>query len=165
MDKGDCMVDVAKYFLGFCQEESCGKCFPCRLGVPQIRNVLVKVSQGQGTMDDLDNLMDLAKAIKDGALCGLGNTAPNPVLSTLRYFRDEYEAHITEQRCPAGVCKELITYSIDPDACTGCMTCARNCPQQCISGEKKKPHTIDASRCIKCGMCLDSCKFGAVVVQ
>ncbi len=165
MDENDCMVDVAKYFLGFLEEESCGKCLPCRLGVPKMREALINFSKGQGSMEDLDGLLSLAEAIKDGSLCGLGGTAPNAVLSTLRYFRDEYEAHVRDHVCPAGVCKELIEYAIDPEACTGCMSCARNCPQQCISGEKKKPHTIDKTQCIKCGMCFESCKFGAVVVS
>ncbi|MBU4277637.1 MAG: NADH-quinone oxidoreductase subunit NuoF [Proteobacteria bacterium] len=165
MDDRDCMVDVAKYFLGFLEEESCGKCFPCRLGVPRLRETLNRFSKGQGTVEDIDDLYSLAEAIKAGSLCALGGTAPNAVLSTLRYFRDEYEAHILEHRCPAGVCKDLITYSIDPEVCTGCRACARACPQNAVTGEKKKPHTIDESLCIRCGMCFESCKFGAVQVQ
>ena len=165
MDDRDCMVDVAKFFLGFLEEESCGKCFPCRLGVPRLRETLTRFSKGEGSLQDIDDLYSLAEAIKAGSLCALGGTAPNSVLSTLRYFRDEYEAHILEHRCPAGVCKDLITYSIDPEACTGCRACARACPQDAITGEKKKPHTIDESLCIRCGMCLESCKFGAVKVQ
>ncbi|MCB2228144.1 MAG: NADH-quinone oxidoreductase subunit NuoF [Desulfarculaceae bacterium] len=164
MDDRDCMVDVAKYFLGFLEEESCGKCFPCRLGVPRLRETLVRFSKGEGTAEDIDDLYSLAEAIKMGSLCALGGTAPNAVLSTLRYFRDEYEAHILEHRCPAGVCKDLITYSIDPEACTGCHACFRACPQNAVSGEKKKPHTIDESLCIRCGMCMESCKFGAIQV-
>ncbi|MCF8033366.1 MAG: NADH-quinone oxidoreductase subunit NuoF [Desulfarculaceae bacterium] len=164
MDDRDCMVDVAKYFLGFLEEESCGKCFPCRLGVPRLRETLNRFSKGQGTVEDIDDLYSLAEAIKMGSLCALGGTAPNAVLSTLRYFRGEYEAHILEHRCPAGVCKDLITYKIDPDTCTGCRACARACPQEAISGEKKKPHTIDESLCIRCGMCMESCKFGAIQV-
>ncbi len=165
MDDRDCMVDVAKYFLGFLVEESCGKCFPCRLGVPRLREALVRFSKGQGSSQDIDDLYSLAKAIQDGSLCALGGTAPNAVLSTIRYFRDEYEAHIQQQRCPAGVCKDLITYSIDPEACTGCGACARACPQSAITGEKKKPHSIDESLCIRCGMCQESCKFGAIQVS
>ena len=165
MDDHDCMVDVAKFFLGFLEEESCGKCFPCRLGVPRLREMLTRFSKGEGSLQDIDDLYSMAEAIKAGSLCALGGTAPNSVLSTLRYFRDEYEAHILEHRCPAGVCKDLITYSIDPEACTGCRACARACPKDAITGEKKKPHTIDESLCIRCGMCLESCKFGAVKVQ
>ncbi|MGD8562860.1 MAG: NADH-ubiquinone oxidoreductase-F iron-sulfur binding region domain-containing protein, partial [Desulfarculaceae bacterium] len=164
LDDRDCMVDVAKYFLGFLQEESCGKCFPCRLGVPRLRETLVNFSKGHGEIKDIDELYELAEAIRDGSLCALGGTAPNAVLSTLRYFRKEYEAHITEQVCPAGVCKDLITYSIDPEACTGCTACAKACPQKAISGKKKKPHQIDESLCIRCGMCMESCKFGAIQV-
>ncbi len=164
MDDRDCMVDVAKFFLGFLEEESCGKCFPCRLGVPRLREMLKRFSRGEGTVDDIDELYSMAEAIKDGSLCALGGTAPNSVLSTLRYFREEYEAHIVEHRCPAGVCKDLITYKIDPEACTGCRACARACPQDAISGEKKEPHVIDESLCIRCGMCMESCKFGAVQV-
>ena len=164
MDERDCMVDVAKYFLGFLEEESCGKCFPCRLGVPRLRETLNRFSKGQGTLEDIDDLYSLAEAIKAGSLCALGGTAPNAVLSTLRYFRGEYEAHILEHRCPAGVCKDLITYSIDPEVCTGCRACSRACPQGAITGEKKKPHTIEESLCIRCGMCMESCKFGAIQV-
>ncbi|MEW5912196.1 MAG: NADH-quinone oxidoreductase subunit NuoF [Thermodesulfobacteriota bacterium] len=165
MDDRDCMVDVAKYFLGFLEEESCGKCLPCRLGVPRLRETLTRFSKGEGTLQDIDDLYSMAEAIKAGSLCALGGTAPNSVLSTLRYFRDEYEAHILEHRCPAGVCKDLITYSIDPEVCTGCRACARACPQGAISGEKKKPHAIDESLCIRCGMCMESCKFGAIQVS
>jgi len=164
MDRKDCVVDVSRYFLKFLEEESCGKCLPCRLGITRLKEMLDQFSQGQGTEKDLDDLGSLAEAIQDGSLCALGGSAPNPVLTTLRYFRDEYLAHIQEKRCPAGVCKALITYTIDENECTGCMACARNCPQKCISGEKKKLHLIDTERCIRCGVCLESCKFNAVNV-
>ena len=164
MDHRDCVVDIARYFLRFLEEESCGKCMPCRLGLTRMREMLDAFSRGQGSEQDLEDLNSLAQAIKDGSLCALGGSAPNPVLTTIRYFRDEYLAHILEKRCPAGVCKALITYEIDGDKCTGCMACARNCPQVCITGEKKKPHVIDESHCIRCGVCLESCKFDAVKV-
>jgi NADH:ubiquinone oxidoreductase subunit F (NADH-binding)/ferredoxin len=165
MDERDCVVDVAAYFLKFLEEESCGKCIPCRLGLSRMREMLESFGMGQGSEEDLQDLGSLAAAIADGALCALGGSAPNPVLTTVRYFKDEYLAHINEHRCPAGVCKELITYSIDAEACTGCMTCARACPQEAISGQKKKPHVIDEAKCIRCGICLESCKFGAVLVR
>ena len=165
MDDTDCVVDISRYFLRFLEEESCGKCLPCRLGLKAMLEFLDRFSRGEGTEADIDELESLAQAIQDAALCALGGSAPNPVLTTIRYFRDEYLAHIKEHRCPAGVCKDLITYKIDPDKCTGCMVCARGCPQQCISGEKKKPHVIDESRCIRCGVCLDGCRFGAIIVE
>jgi NADH:ubiquinone oxidoreductase subunit F (NADH-binding)/(2Fe-2S) ferredoxin/NAD-dependent dihydropyrimidine dehydrogenase PreA subunit len=165
MDESDCVVDVARYFLRFLEDESCGKCLPCRLGLKAMLEFLDRFAEGKGSVEDIDELESLAQAVQDGALCALGGSAPNPVLTTLKYFRQEYEAHIKEQRCPAKVCKALITYSIDPDKCTGCMVCSRNCPQQCITGEKKEPHVIDASQCIRCGVCLDSCKFDAIVVH
>ena len=165
MDDRDCVVDVARYFLRFLEEESCGKCLPCRLGLKAMLEFLDRFANGEGTPEDIAELESLAKAIQDGSLCALGGSAPNPVLTTIRYFRDEYEAHITDHKCAAGVCKGLITYRIDPDKCTGCGLCARNCPQNCIGGEKKKPHVIDTNACIRCGMCLDSCKFEAVVVE
>ena len=165
MDDKDCVVDVARYFLRFLEEESCGKCLPCRLGLKSMLQFLDAFARGEGSVDDIEDLESLAKAVKDGSLCALGGSAPNPVLTTLRYFREEYEAHIRDHKCPAGVCKDLITYRIDPEACTGCGTCARSCPQQCITGEKKKPHSIDQTQCIRCGMCMESCKFDAVIVE
>ncbi len=165
MDNRDCVVDVARYFLRFLEEESCGKCIPCRLGLTRMREILDDFSKGWGSEKDIDDLVSLAQAVQDSALCALGTSSPNPVLTTLHYFRDEYLAHINQHKCPAGVCKDLITYSIDPDACTGCGTCARQCPQSAIKGEKKKPHAIDESACIRCGICLESCKFGAVRVE
>jgi NADH-quinone oxidoreductase subunit F len=164
MDRRDCMVDVARYFLHFLQEESCGKCLPCRLGLKSMLEYLDRFAKGQGSPQDIDDLHSLARAIMKGSLCALGGTSPNPVLTTVKYFRDEYLAHVVDHRCPGGVCKDLITYSIDPEICNGCRVCARTCPQGCISGEKKKPHTIDATACIRCGMCMDECPVGAVTV-
>ena len=165
MDDKDCVVDVARYFLRFLEDESCGKCLPCRLGLKSMLQFLDGFASGQGSVEDIEELKSLARAVQDGSLCALGGSAPNPVLTTLRYFAEEYEAHIRDGKCPAGVCKDLITYRIDPDVCTGCGACARSCPQQCITGEKKKPHSIDETQCIRCGMCMESCKFGAVVVE
>ena len=163
MDDRTCMVDVAKYFLSFLEDESCGKCVPCRVGIRRMRELLDDISSGRGQPGDIDYLQQMAEVVKDGALCGLGKTAPNPVLATLRYFRDEYEAHIGEKRCPAGVCKPLITYSIDTDKCTGCGACLRACPQEAVSGKKKKPHHILIDKCIKCGACFEVCRFDAIV--
>jgi len=165
MDHRDCVVDVSRYFIRFLQEESCGKCLPCRLGLRYMLGYLDRFARGEGSPEDIDQLESMAGAVQDGSLCALGGSAPNPVLTTLRYFRDEYIAHIVEKRCPAGVCKELITYIIDPGKCTGCGLCAKNCPQGCISGEKKNPHEIDQGACIRCGVCMDSCKFTAITVQ
>lgn len=158
------MVDVARYFIDFLVDESCGKCTPCREGLQQMHRILVDITQGRGTEEELSTLGELAEVVRDSSLCGLGTSAPNPVLTTLRYFRSEYEAHIREKRCPAGVCKELIRYRIDESACTGCMLCLKRCPSGAISGERKKLHVIDATKCIKCGVCVEVCRFDAVVV-
>ena len=162
IDEDNCMVNIAKFFLEFTVDESCGKCPPCRIGTRRMLEILNKITSGKGEPEDLDRLEKLAVNIKNSALCGLGQTAPNPVLSTLRYFRDEYEAHIFEKRCPAGECKALLNYSIDPDKCRGCSLCAKVCPVGAISGEIKKPFVIDTSKCIKCGACMEKCKFGAI---
>lgn len=162
MDEETCMVDVAKYFTNFLVGESCGKCTPCRDGLPRMLDILTGITEGRGTEEDIAALEELCEVISWGALCGLGTSAPNPVLSTIKYFRDEYDAHIKDRKCPAGVCKALITYSIDAEACTGCTLCAKKCPQSCISGERKKAHVIDAGKCIKCGVCKDVCNFNAV---
>jgi len=165
MDENNCMVEVARYFVSFTQQESCGKCSPCREGTWHMMNILDDITQGKGQEGDIELLEKIGRNIKETALCGLGNTAPNPVLTTIRYFRDEYEAHIRDKRCPAGVCKSLITYSIDPEKCTGCTVCARNCPVDCISGERKQTHVIDQEKCIKCGMCYSVCNFDAVRIE
>ncbi|WP_449246778.1 NADH-ubiquinone oxidoreductase-F iron-sulfur binding region domain-containing protein [Desulfarculus baarsii] len=165
MDQDTCMVDVARYFLEFLQEESCGQCTPCREGIKRLLQILTDICQGRGREGDIALLQELSATVKELSLCGLGGSAPNPVLSTIRYFRDEYESHIRDKFCPAGVCKELFQYEIDPEACTGCHACWRKCPQQAISGEKKKPHVIDQAKCIKCSICYDACKFNAVVVK
>jgi ferredoxin len=165
MDNSTCMVDVAKFFLDFLIDESCGKCIPCRLGLKRMREILEEISTGRGSLADLEELQSLSEAVKDGSLCALGGSAPNPVLTTLRYFRNEYEAHILERRCPAAVCKELITYTINPELCNGCTACVRECPQGAITGEKKEPHRLNVALCIKCGACFEVCKFGAVEVS
>ena len=164
MDENTCMVDVAKYFVDFLSDESCGKCTPCREGLSCLHEILIRITRGQGKADDLTLLEQLGQVLADGSLCGLGQTAANPVLSTLKHFRAEYEAHIHDHKCPAGVCKELIQYTIDPTKCTGCRLCVKPCPTDCISGEKKQPHTIDQAQCIKCGTCLDACRDDAVCV-
>ncbi|MDX9761949.1 MAG: NADH-ubiquinone oxidoreductase-F iron-sulfur binding region domain-containing protein, partial [Desulfomonilia bacterium] len=165
MDEATCMVDVAKYFISFLAEESCGKCSPCRDGLPRMKQILTDITEGRGKEGDIELLEELCEVLSYGALCGLGSSAPNPVLSTIKYFREEYEAHIRDKRCPAGVCRELVTFRIDADACTGCTLCAKQCPQACITGERKKAHVIDQSTCIKCGVCRDVCKFDAVRVE
>ena len=162
MDEDTCMVDIAKFFLEFIIDESCGKCTACRIGTKRLHEMLDKITKGQGTLEDLDKIEELCEYIKANALCGLGQTAPNPVLSTLTHFRDEYVAHVVDKRCPAGVCKELLTYTIDPDKCKGCTLCARNCPAGAITGKVKEAHVIDPDKCIKCGVCMSNCKFDAI---
>ena len=162
MDEDTCMVDIAKFFLQFTVDESCGKCTPCRVGTKRLLELLEKITDGRGTLEDIDKMEELCYYIKENALCGLGQTAPNPVLSTLRYFRDEYIEHVVNKRCPAGVCKKLITYKIDPVKCKGCTLCARNCPADAIEGQVKVAHSIDTSKCVKCGTCIDKCRFGAI---
>ena len=163
MDEDNCMVDIAKFFLNFTVDESCGKCTPCRVGTKRLLEMLDKITAGKATMEDLDRLEDLCNYIKANSLCGLGQTAPNPVLATLKFFREEYIAHVRDKKCPAGVCKALMTYAIDADKCRGCTACARKCPADAISGKVKEVHTIDTEKCIKCGVCMETCKFGAVV--
>lgn len=165
MDNETCMVDVARYFLNFLTQESCGKCIPCRMGVKRMHEIVSGICEGKGTAEDLTRLEELANSIKEASLCGLGKSAPNPVLSTIRYFRREYEAHILEKRCPAKVCKPLITYEIDPDKCTGCGRCRMKCPESAILGAKKECHVIDEDGCVRCGICLENCKFGAIYVD
>ncbi len=162
MDEDTCMVDIAKFFLEFTVDESCGKCAPCRIGTKRMLEILEKITNGTGTLEDIDRLEKLCLNVKQSALCGLGQTAPNPILSTLRYFRDEYVAHVVDKKCPAGVCKDLLSYSIDPEKCKGCGICAKQCPVDAISGERKMPYTIDSSKCIKCGACEAKCPFKAI---
>ena len=162
MDEDNCMVDVARFFLDFTQDESCGKCPPCRIGTKRMLEILERICDGKGEEGDIERLEELAEGIKASALCGLGQTAPNPVLSTIKYFRDEYEAHIYEKRCPAGVCRNLLNYVIDEEKCKGCGICAKKCPGDAITGEKKKPHVIDAAKCVKCGACIEACPFNAI---
>ena len=163
MDEDNCMVDIAKFFLDFTVDESCGKCTPCRVGTKRLREMLDKITDGKATLEDLDKLEELCHYIKDNSLCGLGQTAPNPVLATLKFFRDEYIAHVVDKKCPAGVCKNLTKFSIEADLCKGCTLCAKKCPVGAISGTVKQPHTIDTEKCIKCGVCMDSCKFKAII--
>lgn len=165
MDEDNCMVDIAKFFLEFTVDESCGKCTPCRIGTRRLLEMLTKITEGKATLEDLDKMEELCYYIKDNSLCGLGQTAPNPVLSTLKYFRDEYIAHVVDKKCPAGVCKKLLSFKIVADKCKGCTACARNCPVNAISGAVKTPHTIDTSKCIKCGACIEKCRFGAIIKE
>lgn len=165
MDETSCMVAIAKFYLEFTCEESCGKCSPCRIGNKRMLEILDKITKGQGTMEDLENLKNLAGVIKDTALCGLGQTSPNPILSTLTNFWDEYVEHVQDKKCRAGACKSLMQYVIDPNVCVGCTACARNCPVNAIQGEKKTPHTINLELCIKCGTCIEKCKFNAISIQ
>jgi NADH-quinone oxidoreductase subunit F len=165
MDENTCMVDVSKYFLNFLRDESCGKCLSCREGTQRLWEIVDKITRGEGKEEDLDLLEELAHSVKDASMCGLGQTAANPVLSTLRYFRDEYEAHVKDKTCPAGVCKDLITYSVIPENCTGCMACLKVCPSDAVTGEKKEVHVIDEEKCIKCGACFEACRFDAIKVE
>ena len=165
MDESKCMVDIAKFFLDFTVDESCGKCTPCRIGTVRMKELLEKITSGKGTLEDIDRLEELAYYIKANSLCGLGQTAPNPVLATLKFFRDEYVAHVVDKKCPAGVCKDLLQYKILSDKCKGCTACARVCPVGAISGTVKQPHAIDPDKCIKCGSCMTKCKFGAIIKE
>jgi Pyruvate/2-oxoacid:ferredoxin oxidoreductase delta subunit len=164
MDEHTCMVDVAKYFLEFLQDESCGKCVPCRLGLSRMLEILTDITEGRGQPGQIEVLQDLADTVAQTSLCGLGKTAPNPVLSTLRYFRHEYDAHIRDKRCSAGVCRALITYSINQDQCKGCGVCLSACPSGAITGQKKQAHRINADKCTRCGICRNECQFDAVLV-
>ncbi len=163
MDEDNCMVDIAKFFLDFTVDESCGKCTPCRIGTKRLREMLEKITDGNATLEDLDKLENLCNYIKENSLCGLGQTAPNPVLATLKFFREEYVSHVVDKKCPAGVCKKLLSYSIIEDKCKGCTACARKCPVGAISGAVKQPHVIDTNKCIKCGVCVETCKFDAII--
>ena len=163
MDEDTCMVDIAKFYLEFTVDESCGKCPPCRIGTKRMLEILTNITDGKGSLEDLDELEYLAKNIQKGALCGLGQTAPNPVLSTMKYFRDEYIAHVVDKKCPAGVCVSMLRYVIMEDLCKRCGLCARNCPAQCISGSKNTPYVIDNDKCIKCGVCMEKCPFKAIM--
>ena len=165
MDEDNCMVDIAKFYLEFIVDESCGKCSPCRIGTKRLLDLLTKITEGNGEPEDLDTIEELCEHIKQSALCGLGQTAPNPVLSTLHHFREEFEAHVYEKRCPAGVCKALIQYIVDPAKCKGCTRCAQGCPTGAISGAVRAPHIINQSKCIKCGACMDHCRFDAIYKQ
>ena len=163
MDEDTCMVDIAKFYLEFTADESCGKCNPCRIGTKRLLEILTRITEGKGRPEDIQRIRDLAEYMQASSLCALGQSAPNPILSTMNHFLDEYEAHINEKRCPAGVCKSLLNYYILTDKCRGCTLCARNCPVQAISGSVKAPHIIDTTKCIKCGQCIAHCKFGAII--
>jgi NADH-quinone oxidoreductase subunit F len=165
MDETTCMIDLAKFFLHFTQDESCGKCTFCRIGTKRMLEILERITEGKGKESDIELLENLAFQIKNNSLCGLGQTAPNPVLTTLQYFRAEYEAHIFDKKCPAKVCKPLLKYSINPETCTGCMVCGKKCPTNAIDGDRKKVHVINQSMCIQCGECFNVCKFDAVIVE
>ena len=162
MDENTCMVEVARFFMSFTQRESCGKCGPCRIGTKRLYDLLCKITEGNGTLEDLDTIEELCYHLKNSSLCALGQSAPNPVLSTMQHFRDEYIAHVVDKRCPAGVCKNLLRYVIDPEKCKGCTLCARNCPAGAISGAVKAVHVIDPNKCVKCGACMENCRFGAI---
>jgi Pyruvate/2-oxoacid:ferredoxin oxidoreductase delta subunit len=159
------MVDVSRFFLNFTRDESCGKCVPCRIGLKVMLDILERITEGRGELSDIETLQDLGVAIKKASLCGLGQTAPNPILSTINYFRHEYEAHIKEKRCPAKVCKSLIRYDIIDGTCTGCTVCARNCPVNAITGERRQTHVIDPDVCVRCGICMQVCNFNAIVIN
>ena len=165
MDEDTCMVDIAKFFLEFTVDESCGKCTPCRIGTRRLYQLIDKITTGKAELEDLDKIRELCAHMKSTSLCALGQTTPNPVISTMRYFEDEYIAHVKDKTCPAGVCKDLLKYHIIPDKCKGCTLCAKNCPVDAISGEVKKPHVIDRDKCIRCGLCMRNCKFGAVITK
>jgi len=165
MDENTCMVDMARYFLDFLRSESCGKCTTCREGIAAMHDIILGICNGEGEPEHIELLRDIAEAVTNASLCALGGTAPNPVLSTLRYFNDEYEAHIKDKKCPAGVCRALIRYRIDTDKCKGCMLCNKQCPQDAIEGERKEAQIIDDEKCIKCGVCREACKFEAVIVE
>jgi NADP-reducing hydrogenase subunit HndC len=163
MDEDTCMVDLARFFMDFTVDESCGKCPPCRIGTKRMHEILVKITEGKGTLEDLDKLEILAKNIKESSLCGLGQSAPNPVLSTMKYFRDEYVAHVVDKKCPAGVCKSMVQYLIFEEVCKRCGICKKNCPTGAISGDKETPFVIDQDKCVKCGICMEKCPFKAIL--
>jgi NADH:ubiquinone oxidoreductase subunit F (NADH-binding) len=165
MDEKNCMVDIARYFLNFTQSESCGKCTPCRLGTKAMLDILERITHGRGKEGDIALLTEIAEGVKMGSLCGLGQTAPNPVLTTLKYFREEYEEHIRDKKCRAGSCKDLVSYAILAEVCTGCGACLRACPAEAITGAKKEPHVINQELCIRCGSCMDTCKFEAITCE